>query len=75
MLNKFLEIIKKDRGKYNLIGNLDNSIRIIYQDSFFELEHTPSHILHIAQSYAIHATIAGIKSKYNVVDLYQLGDI
>lgn len=79
MLNKSLEIIKEDRGKYILIGNLHNCIQIIYtdlgQDSFFELEHIPSHILHIARSYDVHVAIAYVKHRYNVAELYQLGDI
>ena len=79
MLNKFLESIKKDRDKYILIGNPDNCIQIVYtdlgQDSIFELVHIPSHTQHIARSYDVNVAIAYVRNKYNVAELYRLGDI
>lgn len=78
MLNNSLDIIKKDRNKYILIGNLDNYIQIFYtdlgQDSVFELVHIPSRNQHIARSYDIHVAIAFVKNRYNIVEMYQMGD-
>ena len=79
MLNRFLDIIKKDNQKVIYIGMVFNLLKVWYtdlgQDSCYYIEHLPTETLYVARSYDLHATIAFARSIHNTAELYQLGDL